>query len=270
MPAQPLNKDQLEDKRRLNLFYEKWKQKRKEDGLSASQNSLIELLKIKDQDGSGREISQSALSQYLKGEKNPNNPKDRDGIPLNKWIVLAFCEVFKCEPQEISPTIAAEISQIAETAGYVDAADIHHIHTDIDLVDLKLSAGTGHISYYADKSKKLAFQRIFLLRFSKEPEKLIKAFPVSGDSMVDAHIIDGGIVLVNTHPQYQVPTHKSIVALWIDEQIFIKQLIQLNNGQWIARSKNQEKETISEYKDRLLNGDNMGIIGKVFWSCFEL
>ena len=243
-----LTETELKHAENLRAIAEFWQKTRKENkerwGLEAVADAL--------------DISQSAFSQFKDGKVAPN---------LEMWIKI--CNFFDISLVDIGVDLAAEAAGLAGAAGFSEQENEHE-HLDIDLVDLKLSAGTGHISYYTDKSKKLAFRRVFLLKFSKEPEKFIKAFPVSGDSMVDAHIIDGGIVLVNTHPQYQVPTNKSIVALWIDEKIFIKQLIQLDNGQWIARSKNQEKETINEYKDRLLNADNMGIIGKVFWSCFEL
>src|SRR5690606_19881888 len=70
-------------------------------------------------------------------------------------------------------------------------------HAPIGLIDAKASAGNGKLVYSNDTKKVLMFRRDWLARNDAKPDNVV-AFPVDGDSMVDEHIIDGSVVLVDT------------------------------------------------------------------------
>lgn len=92
MPAKPLNPEQIRDAERLRAKFKAWQAARKERGESSSQDSVAELF------GFG----QSALSQYLRG-----------AIPLGIPALSNFARVLGCEPDEISPSLAAEARRLA-------------------------------------------------------------------------------------------------------------------------------------------------------------
>jgi len=94
MPAQPLTEEQKADAERLRFLFKKWQATRKDNRLPASQAEAAELL--------GLGFGQSAFSQYLRGD-----------IPLNVRVVAAFAGLLECLPEEISPTLAAELHALA-------------------------------------------------------------------------------------------------------------------------------------------------------------
>ncbi|WLE58368.1 helix-turn-helix domain-containing protein [Burkholderia plantarii] len=95
MPAKTLTLAQLKDAARLRQCFQIWKHAQESAGLPSTQQYAAEQL------GFG----QSALSQYLRG-----------AIPLNMRVVMKLASVFGCAPEDISPTIAAEASRIADAA----------------------------------------------------------------------------------------------------------------------------------------------------------
>lgn len=105
MPALPLSPEQKEDARRLFRLYEKWKSDQRQAGARASQEMVAAALGF---------ASQSAVSQYMKG-----------GIPLNQDAVAKFAKFFGVSPAEISPTISAQMTAIAEVVAgdIVDTSD---------------------------------------------------------------------------------------------------------------------------------------------------
>lgn len=136
-----------------------------------------------------------------------------------------------------------------------------HIH--VPMIDAKLSAGAGSLMFSTEASTTLAFRAEYLKRHRFKPEKLY-VFPVSGDSMVDKHIVDGSAVLIDG--SRREPKSHEIFAIWLDDEIFIKELVQLGDGGWAAKSHNKKKN----YPDRLIATSNNGIIGRVVWCGFDL
>lgn len=131
------------------------------------------------------------------------------------------------------------------------------------VVDAKASAGTGRLIFSVDDNKVLMFRRDWL---TKNGAKLgdVLAFPVEGDSMIDAHIPDGSIILVNT--KITEPSPNRIYVLSIDGKLMVKELVQ-KEGCWFARSKN--KELLDDLRD-ISVGLNGRIIGKAFWCGFKI
>ncbi|MDT0215846.1 XRE family transcriptional regulator [Alcaligenes sp. AB3] len=136
-------------------------------------------------------------------------------------------------------------------------------HVPVRLVDAKASAGKGKLIFYADDNRELMFQRSWLSKNGAKPEDVL-AFPVEGDSMVDAHIPDGSVVLVNT--KLTEPTPKRIYVLSIDNELMLKELAQVS-GKWVARSRNNSKA--NELIDIDIGIDDR-IIGRAFWCGFKI
>lgn len=84
MPAKPLTPEQKADANRLRLRYNEVTNQRRLDGKSWVQDEIAAEI------GMG----QSALAQYLGGK-----------IPLNGPVLLKFCALLDCLPEDISPAI---------------------------------------------------------------------------------------------------------------------------------------------------------------------
>ncbi|WP_394065398.1 XRE family transcriptional regulator [Alcaligenes sp. WGS1538] len=136
-------------------------------------------------------------------------------------------------------------------------------HVPVRLVDAKASAGKGKIMFSDDVSKLLMFRRDWLVKNGAKPETVL-AFPVDGDSMVDAHIPDESVVLANT--ALREPISKRIYVLWIDGELLVKQLVQ-ENGVWYARSHNTARA--HELPDIQIDIDDR-VVGRAFWCGFGL
>lgn len=136
-------------------------------------------------------------------------------------------------------------------------------HVAVRLVDAKASAGKGKLIFYADDNKELMFQRSWLAKNGAKPDDVL-AFPVEGDSMMDAHIPDGSVVLVNT--KLTEPTQKRIYVLSIDNELMLKELVQVS-GKWVARSRNNSKA--HELADIDIGIDDR-VIGRAFWCGFKI
>lgn len=134
-------------------------------------------------------------------------------------------------------------------------------HAGVKMIDAKASAGQGSLVFSTDVLKTLMFRRDFLAKNGAKPEDVI-AFPVKGDSMVDAHITDGSVVIANL--KKTEPLSKRFYVLWLDGELFVKQLVQ-KGGRWYARSHNQAKD----YPDIEIDIDDR-IVGRAFWCGFSL
>lgn len=136
-------------------------------------------------------------------------------------------------------------------------------YVPVKLVDAKASAGKGKLIFSVDDNKELMFRRNWLKKNGAKPEDVL-AFPVDGDSMVDAHIPDGAVVLVNT--KSSEPIQNRIYVLSIDSELMVKELIQVE-GKWYARSRNKEK---SGYLCDIPIGIDDRVIGRAFWCGFKI
>lgn len=237
MPALPLTPSQLADAERFSNAYLKWRDAQKAAGKPSNQDHFASLFGM----------TQGAISQYKVGK-----------IPLNVNFLVQACKILGCAPSDISPDLAEKIEKIA------DASDgVNDDHAPVPLIDAKASAGHGTIVFSADDTKTLMFRRDFLSKNGAKPDDVI-AFPVTGKSMVDLHIIDKSVVIANR--KKKEPVNKKIYVIWINGELFVKQLIQ-KDGTWFARSHN--KEHADEYPDIQIDIDDR-IVGRVFWCGFSL
>jgi phage repressor protein C with HTH and peptisase S24 domain len=152
---------------------------------------------------------------------------------------------------------------LGKTVDYLLNGDDDSDYAVIPLVDTKLSAGTGQITFSQDISNYISFRSGFLKKRGARKEKVI-AFPVKGDSMEDKHIIDGSVVLIDRASQ--TPRNGRIYGLWLDDNIYVKETVRLKSGEWVARSHNRVKN----YPDIPINLESNGLIGEVIWCGFEI
>lgn len=134
----------------------------------------------------------------------------------------------------------------------------------IPMMNVKLSAGTGSLVFEVDGSRKIAFRSEYLKKKGIKPENAF-GFPVDGDSMIDAGIPDGGMVAINSG--IKEPRNKKFYGMWIDDKYMVKEIVKRTDG-YYAISHNSEKK--NKYPDRLIDSENSGIIGQVFYCGFEL
>lgn len=142
-------------------------------------------------------------------------------------------------------------------------AHLDEHHAPIPMIDAKASAGRGQVVCSDDVTKELMFRRDWLSKKGAKPDRVL-AFTVDGTSMIDAHIPDGSVVLANTNRQE--PISGKFFVLWIDGELFVKELVRTGEG-WIARSHNTAEA--DRYPDIGIEIDHR-IVGQVFWCGFEM
>jgi phage repressor protein C with HTH and peptisase S24 domain len=189
---------------------------------------------------------------------------------LGKLVGVTWQTVQQWEKEDEDGGTAPKRTRLEKVASALGKTSYYLLHGDeegdfstIPLVDTKLSAGTGQITFSHDITSYLSFRTGFLQRKGARKEKLI-AFPVTGDSMEDKHIIHGSVVLIDRGSQS--PRNGHIYGLWIDDQIFVKEMVRLRSGNWVARSHNKAKN----YPDIPINLESNGLIGEVIWCGFEI
>lgn len=180
--------------------------------------------------------------------------------PLNIKAAQAFATGLGITIDEFSPTLAAQIS---DASAQVEKLEEESEHVPIRVVDAKASAGKGKIVFSEDHSKTLMFRKSYLAKNGAKAEDVF-GFEVDGESMIDLHIINGAVVLANT--KGKEPISKRVYILWIDGQLFVKQLIK-QDGMWYARSHNAERA--AEFPDIQISIDDR-IVGRAFWCGFGL
>jgi len=136
-------------------------------------------------------------------------------------------------------------------------------HAPVPMIDAKASAGRGAVVYSDDVSKLLMFRRDWLAKKGVRPDQVL-AFTVDGTSMIDAHIPDESVLLANTNRRE--PINGKIYVLWIDGELYVKQLTQDDSG-WIAKSRNSANA--ESYPDIRIDIDGR-IVGQAFWCGFGL
>ncbi|MDS1142415.1 LexA family transcriptional regulator [Pusillimonas sp. SM2304] len=137
-------------------------------------------------------------------------------------------------------------------------------HAPVKMIDAKASAGKGRVVFSSDVSKLLMFRKDWLRKNGAKADEVL-AFPVSGVSMIDLHIPDGSVVLADTAQKEPIP--KRLYVLWIDGELFVKQLVKVGDA-WHARSHNAaEADT---YPDIPIENMDDRIVGRAFWCGFGL
>lgn len=180
------------------------------------------------------------------------------------WQTVQQWENGKTAPRRTRAQLVADYFEVSLNYLMTDDATVPTDFTLIPLMDLNLSAGTGNIVTSFDINKQLSFRTDFLVNSGVMPSQAM-GFPVDGDSMVDAHILDGSVVVIDRAKVE--PTNRRIFAMWIEDQYLVKEVIK-EKGIWIARSHNKARE--SDYPDIPITSERCGIIGRAFWCGFKL
>lgn len=236
--APSLTPEQKADAARLMAAYRNWKADKKAAGETANQETMAHELGM----------TQSAFSQFCRGVR-----------PINVELLTKLRLVFGWKPEDISPSLAMKMAKVAEATGAIDPDS----HAPVRMIDAKASAGRGQVVCSDDVTKELMFRRDWLSKKGAKPDKVL-AFTVDGVSMIDAHIPDGAVVLANT--SRQEPISGKFFVLWIDGELFVKELVRTGEG-WIARSHNTAEA--DRYPDIEIEIDHR-IVGQVFWCGFEM
>lgn len=134
----------------------------------------------------------------------------------------------------------------------------------VQMMDLKLSGGAGNLVFEFDGTRKIAFRTEYLKKRGIKIDQVL-GFPVDGESMVDAGIPNGSMVAVNR--SITEPKNKKYYAMWIDGEYLVKEIVKMSDG-FYAISHNAAQK--NKYPDRLIDSENSGIIGQVFYCGFEL
>ncbi|MFM0243821.1 LexA family transcriptional regulator [Paraburkholderia sediminicola] len=279
MPAQPLTDEQKADAERLQSLFKGWQKKRRSEGKSFSQTEAAELL--------GLGFGQSAFSQYLRGE-----------IPLNVRTVAGCAILFGCQPEEISPSLAADLHALAsatdthisvdadkpkksQNSGMIEGSqlptgatlgeqDLPNPTADeyvlVPLLDVEAACGEGrfHDHVIVDGGRTFAKSE---LRDLGVPEYAARLIYAAGGSM-SPKIQDGRAVLINLMDRE--PRDGKIYAICKpDDGLVLKRLIwdfhpAVGQQTWIIRSDNADKTT---FPDKLLPPDDRTmIIGRAVWT----
>lgn len=201
-------------------------------------------------------VAQTTISLYLNPDRR--QPSKTGKIPSAKLTeVEALADALDIPLTDLlSPNLKSSASDFL-----VSKEAANEDHAPILMVDAKASAGRGSVVFSDDTSKTLMFRRDWLAKKGAKPDSVL-AFTVDGDSMADAYIPEGSVVLANKCPEE--PISGRIYVVWIGDQLFVKKLHK-ENDTWVARSCNKKKA----YPDIPINADS-GVVGQVFWCGFEL
>lgn len=204
-------------------------------------------------------IGQTTISLYLSPERR--QPSKSGKIPSAKLTEIeALASALDVSvPKLLSPGLKLEQPVFVPTEAANDEE-----HAPVYLVDAKASAGKGEIVMSEDVTKTLMFRRDWLAKKGAKADNTI-AFPVKGSSMVDAHIVNGSVVLADRGRTEPHP--KKFYIVWIDNRLYVKELVR-RDGLWWARSHNAAEADANP--DILINDPNAHVVGKVFWCGFGL
>lgn len=272
MPALPLSHEELEEKRRLKEVFEKWQNERKASKEKYSQGFVANTF---------FDMTQPAFSQYLKGKAQKQG--ERDGIPLNADFLAKFCRLVGINPKEISPRLANEMRDLAESINHpIDArhndsdneysaerkaSELNELpisyqseFTNIRRFDLRASAGEGRLVFDYDALEPFKIRSDFLKK-NGASEKNTFFMTAKGDSM-EPIIPDGADVLV-VENGHEIINGK-VYVFFLNKNIYIKSLSKTEGG-IVALSYNHAY-------DPMFIGpkDSFKIIGRVIMCSFVL
>lgn len=154
-------------------------------------------------------------------------------------------------------SIAREIETALELPQfYLDGIAEDSEFDDVNRVNVRISAGDGHIEGYEEVIGSLKFSRQFL-RSCSIPNGKARVIDVHGHSMHPT-IRDGAVLLVDISKSE--PVDGQIFALARPaEGAIVKRLVQTEKG-WIAKSDNPDHESFP-----INHGEPITIIGRAIW-----
>lgn len=134
----------------------------------------------------------------------------------------------------------------------------------IKRLDVRLSAGHGHVVESEDERSRLSFRADFLRSAGASPESAVSV-TVKGDSM-EPLIPDGSTILVNRSDTTVV--NGKVYAIRQDGKLLVKRLYKVKGGGFVARSEND----VGGYPDIPLDDahPDFDVLGRAFWVGFKL
>ena len=101
-------------------------------------------------------------------------------------------------------------------------------------------------------------------RIVSMPKRLIKTKPedyyvmrVQGNSMIDALIPDGSMIMLRWA---NAPRHNAIQAVWIDERVTLKRIIENEGHGWTLRHEDGSGRTVPLGEDNYVVGDFVAVL----------
>ncbi len=206
---------------------------------------------------------QSAISQYTTGR-----------IPLNLEALLKLSRVLKFRPEEVSPRLAQLVGslpkpQAAAAEQALVNASVWDDETPLGddevevpfLREVELAAGSGRTVIQESSDLKLRFGRQTLRRHSVQAENAV-CVVINGNSM-EPRLPHGSTVSVDRGATNIIDG--KLYALNHAGQLRVKQLYRLPGGGLRLRSFNREEHADEDYSAEEVQGQEIGIIGRVWW-----
>jgi SOS-response transcriptional repressor LexA len=253
MPANPLTPEQLADAERLKVLFGHWKQRRKDDGLPASQEAASEMLGF----------NQSAMSQYLNGR-----------IPLNVEAATKFATLIGTPISEFSPSLASQAARYiaaSSAPNHVGDSTIPYLARvsrvqvggeedtlPIKMVNLHLQAGFPNfdIDQEFDDGGAINIPRKVVEQNDWVPQCLL-AIKVKGESMKPV-LSAGDTVVINIADTR--PVSGEMYAINCEGTAVIKQLVYEAKAWWMY-SFNRSPE----FGRRIFRSPESIVVGRVVY-----
>lgn len=181
------------------------------------------------------------------------------------WQTVQQWENGKTAPQR--KRLQAVADALGTTVDFLltggDAARESLEFVTVKRLDIRVSAGRGHLVESEDEGGRLSFRADFLRASGATPESTVSV-SVKGDSM-EPIIPNGSVILVN-RGEVRVINGK-VYALRVDGHVLVKRLFKTKAG-FVAKSDN----TDGGYADIPLDAQHpdFNIIGRAFWVGFKL
>ncbi|WKS98336.1 XRE family transcriptional regulator [Gallibacterium anatis] len=201
--------------------------------------------------GSDVGVSQTAIGKILSGKTlNPKYILDLAkalNVSVN-WLANGKGEM-ELDPKNIHNVATSDDVQGMDLDNYIV----------IDMYDVKLSAGTGNLAWFANDEDPVLLRKSWFKRNNINPDSC-KAMYVKGSSMVP-DLENGDTVIIDTD-DVDIEDGE-IYAVSYKQRLFIKRVIRTDNGiQLISSAKGYDPIEIDEITE---SPDTFKVLGKKVW-----
>lgn len=200
-------------------------------------------------------IKRNWVSQKDPSRGSPTELKRLLGKSVSFWS-----DLLRDPKKSFGADLAREIEEKLDLPKYyLDGEEENSNYAEIKMLDVELSAGGGASGVdVAEEDGALHFKRDFLneIGVTTKNSAIVK---VRGRSM-EPTIADKAVVLINLNDT--TPRIGNVYAFISDGEILIKRFF-FENGAWIARSDNTDKE---KYQDITIDGTKpFRVLGHALW-----
>lgn len=243
----PLTTEQIEESRKLKAIFNS-----KKKALKITQYTLAERFKV----------SQVAINHWLNGVN-----------ALNIQIATQFAEALQISVADFSQRLSNEINNIKSNHSQSRIHKIADIHRPVlwssntplpeddyvftpFLKESEFTGGEGSFEIPDYNGFRLPFGKSTLYRKGIQPDKVF-CCTLNGNSM-EPRIAEDATIAVDTG--IETIRDGKIYAFQHDDLFRVKYLYRLPGGKIRIHSANEE-----EYTDEIVNGEEIRLIGRVFW-----